>query len=66
MKLITRNGDNRTPLFRVPFHDLPSQRGIVLDSEIAVPDERGVTHIGDLQDAIPADGRIGSPISLLI
>jgi hypothetical protein len=27
-------------------------REIVLDGEIAVPDDRGVTHIDDLQDAI--------------
>jgi hypothetical protein len=31
----------------------PSRRSaIVLDGEIAVPDERGVTNIADLQDAI--------------
>src|SRR5215467_14477865 len=53
LKLITRNGYDPTPVFRSPFRDLLSyQREIVLDGEIAVPDERGVTHIGDLQDAI--------------
>jgi ATP-dependent DNA ligase len=30
----------------------PFDREIVLDGEIAVPDDRGVTHISDLQDAI--------------
>src|SRR5215831_18416574 len=58
LRLITRNGYDRTPLFRVPFRDLLAcGREIVLDGEIAVPDGRGVTHIGHLQDAL--DGRIG-------
>jgi bifunctional non-homologous end joining protein LigD len=56
LKLISRNGHDRTPLFRTPFRDLLScGREIVLDGEIAVPDGRGVTHIGHLQDAL--DGR---------
>jgi len=56
LRLITRNGYDRTPLFRAPFRDLLAcGRGIVLDGEIAVPDDRGVTHIGHLQDAL--DGR---------
>ena len=33
-------------------------RDIVLDGEIAVPDDRGVTHIDDLQDAIVGTGRL--------
>src|SRR6266581_7009753 len=53
LKLISRNGRDRTPLFREPFRDLlPLGREMVLDGEIAAPDDRGVTHIGDLQDAI--------------
>jgi bifunctional non-homologous end joining protein LigD len=56
LKLISRNGHDRTPLFRTPFRELLSfGREIVLDGEIAVPDDRGVTHIGHLQDAL--DGR---------
>ena len=53
LKLISRNVRDRTPLFREPFHELLGLgREIVLDGEIAVPDDRGVTHISDLQDAI--------------
>jgi bifunctional non-homologous end joining protein LigD len=53
LKLISRRGYDRTPLFRAPFRELFALgREIVLDGEIAVPDDRGVTHISDLQDAI--------------
>ena len=53
LRLISRRGYDRTPLFRAPFRELLAfGREIVLDGEIAVPDDRGVTHIGDLQDAI--------------
>jgi ATP-dependent DNA ligase len=53
LKLISRGGHDRTPLFGSPFFDLlPFDREIVLDGEIAVPDDRGVTHISELQDAI--------------
>ena len=46
LKLISRNGNDRTPLFRAPFDGLLSAgRQLVLDGEIAVPDDRGVTHI---------------------
>ena len=66
LKLVSRNGYDRTPLFRSPFYDLLScRREIVLDGEIAVPDEDGVTHIDNLHDAIGGRGRIGSPISTL-
>ena len=52
LKLLSRNGHDRTPLFRTPFRKLASSgRPIVLDGEIAVPDERGVTHIDLLQAA---------------
>src|SRR5207248_4662457 len=53
LKLISRNGYDRTPLFRGPFRKLTaSDRPIVLDGEIAVPDEGGVTHIDALSDAM--------------
>jgi bifunctional non-homologous end joining protein LigD len=53
LKLISRNGYDRTPLFSGPFRKLAaSGRRIVLDAEIAVPDERGVTHIDSLSDAL--------------
>jgi bifunctional non-homologous end joining protein LigD len=59
LKLISRNGHDRTPLFRGPFQELSAQgRAIVLDGEIAVPDERGVTHIDLLQDAFGAAATI--------
>jgi bifunctional non-homologous end joining protein LigD len=51
MRLISRNGYNRTELFQAPFERLAGLgREMVLDGEIAVPDKRGVIHIGDLQD----------------
>ena len=57
LKLISRNGYDRTPLFRAPFSDLLAcRREIVLDGEIAVPDEGGVTHIDNLHDAIGGRG----------
>ena len=57
LKLISRNGYDRTPLFRAPFSDLLScRREIVLDGEIAVPDEGGVTHIDNLHEAIGGQG----------
>jgi len=53
LKLISRKGYDRTLLFHSPFDELlSSRREMLLDGEIAVPDDRGVTHIGDLQDAI--------------
>src|SRR3954468_8235982 len=54
LKLVSRNGYDRTPLFREPFRAL-AEAGLpamVLDGEIAVPDNRGVTHIDALSDAI--------------
>jgi ATP dependent DNA ligase-like protein len=56
LKLLSRNGRDRTALFREPFRplagaDLPP---MVLDGEITVPDERGVTHIDALSEAISA------------
>jgi ATP-dependent DNA ligase len=47
LKLISRNGHDRTALFRAPFDKLAADglAPLVLDGEIAMPDERGVTHI---------------------
>jgi bifunctional non-homologous end joining protein LigD len=40
-------------LFGAPFRELiTSGLGMALDGEIAVLDDRGVTHIGGMQDAI--------------
>jgi ATP-dependent DNA ligase len=47
VKLISRNGHDRIALFRAPFDKLVAAGSplLVLDGEVAVPDERGVTHI---------------------
>ena len=53
IKLLSRNGKDRTHLFRTPFRDLAiKDHALVLDGEIAVPDERGITHIDALNDAL--------------
>jgi bifunctional non-homologous end joining protein LigD len=53
LSLISRNGFDRTPLFRSPFRKLTATgRELVLDGEIAVPDERGVMPLDLLHDAI--------------
>jgi len=40
-------------VFRAPFRELLScRREIIIDGEMAVPDDRGVTHIDNLHDAI--------------
>jgi bifunctional non-homologous end joining protein LigD len=52
LKLISRNGHDRTQLFREPFQGLTGLPPMVLDGEIAVPDERGVTHIEALTEAL--------------
>src|SRR5690242_15873029 len=53
MRLISRNGYNRTELFQAPFERLAGLgREMVLDGEIAVPDSKGVTHISDMQEAV--------------
>jgi bifunctional non-homologous end joining protein LigD len=56
--LLSRNGYDRTRVFREPFRPLldAGLPPMVLDSEIAVPDDRGVTHLDALSDAI-SDGR---------
>jgi bifunctional non-homologous end joining protein LigD len=56
LNLISRNGHDRTALFGEPFRPL-AEAGLppmVLDGEIAVPDERGVTHIDALNEAVSA------------
>lgn len=52
--LVSRNGHDRTALFRAPFDKLAAAGlpSLVLDGEIAVPDERGVTHIDALTEAM--------------
>jgi bifunctional non-homologous end joining protein LigD len=53
MRLISRNGYNRTEVFQAPFERLAGLgREMVLDGEIAVPDAQGVTQIADTQEAI--------------
>jgi bifunctional non-homologous end joining protein LigD len=53
LALISRNGFDRTPLFRAPFGGIAAiNRELVLDGEIAVPNEHGVTHLDGLNDAI--------------
>ena len=58
LMLLSRNGYDRTKLFREPFGPLLDARlpPMVLDGEIAVPDDRGVTHLDALSDA-RSDGR---------
>jgi ATP-dependent DNA ligase len=53
LKLLSRNGIDRTRLFRDSFRTLTAAgHPIVIDGEIAVPDERGVTHLDALTDAL--------------
>src|SRR4051812_46270566 len=50
MRLISRNGYDRTEIFQAPFERLAGLGcEMVLDGEIAAPDDRGVTHLGDIQ-----------------
>jgi bifunctional non-homologous end joining protein LigD len=67
LRLLSMNGYNRTELFRAPFDGLVALgRALVLVGEIALPDERGRTHIGDLQDALARSEASGSPSLRLI
>jgi bifunctional non-homologous end joining protein LigD len=52
--LLSRNGYERTKIFREPFRPLidAGLPSMVLDGEIAVPDDRGVTHLDWLSEAI--------------
>jgi bifunctional non-homologous end joining protein LigD len=54
LMLLSRNGYDRTRLFRGPFRSLidAGSPPMVLDGEIAVPDDRGVTHLDALSDAV--------------
>ena len=53
LRLQSRQGLDHTTLFRAPFAQLAAAgRAMVLDGEIAVPDDKGVTHIDALNDAI--------------
>src|SRR5215467_11430642 len=54
LSLLSRNGYDRTKSFREPFRRLirAGLPPMVLDGEIAVPDDRGVTHLDALSDAI--------------
>jgi bifunctional non-homologous end joining protein LigD len=52
LRLVSRNGHDRTQLFREPFEGLPGLPAMVLDGEIAVPDDNGVTHIDQLSEAL--------------
>jgi bifunctional non-homologous end joining protein LigD len=54
VKLLSRNARDRTEMFCEPFCGLAAAGlpALVLDGEIAVPDERGVTHIDALNTAI--------------
>jgi len=60
-----RNGYDRTELFSEPFRGLTAAGlpAMVLDGEIAVPDERGVTHLDALSEAISAGRQSALPIS---
>src|SRR5262249_58523071 len=54
LMLLSRNGYDRTRVFREPFRSLITAEPtpMVLDGEIAVPDDRGVTHLDALSDVI--------------
>jgi ATP-dependent DNA ligase len=53
LRLLSRNGYDRRGLFDAPFADFARLgRDMVLDGEIAVPDEKGCTHLEDLTDAL--------------
>ena len=52
LRLLSRNGHDRTALFREPFRALAGVPPLVFDGEIAVPDERGVTHIDALTETL--------------
>ena len=53
LSLVSRNGYDRTEAFGAPFAPLAAAgHELVIDGEIAVPDDRGVTHLDFLDDAI--------------
>jgi bifunctional non-homologous end joining protein LigD len=58
LTLRSRNGFDRTHLFRAPFDKLANaSHQLVLDGEICAPDDDGVTHIDRLNDAISRYGK---------
>src|SRR5947209_16974262 len=60
IRLLSRNGYERSRHFGPAFADLAQlRRQIVLDGEIAVPDQRGVTHLDDLTAAMQRRGTAG-------
>lgn len=55
LRLLSRNGYDRKGPFEAPFAELARLgRAMVLDGEIAAPDEKGCTHLDDLTDALSA------------
>lgn len=54
LRLVSRNGFDRTGRFRAPFDAILGRirHELVIDGEIAVPDDCGVTHIDALHEAI--------------
>jgi bifunctional non-homologous end joining protein LigD len=52
LKLISRYGYDPTALFRGPFEKLAGLPPVVLDGEIAVQDDQGITHIDRLSEAL--------------
>jgi ATP-dependent DNA ligase len=52
LTLLSRNGYDHTALFCEPFRPLAGFPPMVLDGEIAVPDDRGVTHWLRRQEAV--------------
>jgi bifunctional non-homologous end joining protein LigD len=61
--LRSRNGYDRTRVFREPFRRLIEVKlpPMVLDGEIAVPDDRGVTHLDAMR--LAKGSRTGLPTS---
>ena len=58
LSLVSRNGYDRTEAFGAPFAPLAAAgHELVIDGEIAVPDDRGVTHLDFLDDAISRRSR---------
>jgi ATP-dependent DNA ligase len=58
LRLLSRNGVDRTTRFAAAVDGLAGlDRSFVIDGEIAAPDERGVTHLDDLAEAI-GNGRV--------
>jgi hypothetical protein len=63
VKLISRNGRDRTTLFRLPFDGLAGLPPLRLDGEITLTDERDVTISTRSPRRCAGAGTTGSPIS---